>query len=77
MYLSLSVGCGMRLHASFATHTLKIQEEVYFSPHTHCAVNMCVCVNGESFNLKPQLRIYYIYIFTSGAVFIMYLHLFP
>lgn len=57
----------MRLHASFATHTLKKQAEVY--PPPHCAV-----LYEESFNLKPCFRIYYIYIFPSRLVLIMNLH---
>lgn len=72
MYLSLSVGCGMRLHASFATHTLKIQEEVYFPPQ-------CGVLYRGSFNLKPCFRIYYIYIYicVCRVVFIVNLHRFP
>lgn len=63
MYLSANVGCGMRLHASSATHTPRSwEEEVYFIPH------MC----KESFNLWPRFWIYYTFFHQAG--FIMYLH---
>lgn len=58
----------MRLHASFATHTLKKQAEV--CPPTP----VTVLLYEESFNLKPCFRIYYIYIFPSRLLLIMNLH---
>lgn len=63
-----SVGCGMRLHASFATHTLKKQAEVY--PHRP----LWAVLYEESFNLKPCFRIHYVYIFPSRLLLIMNLH---